>query len=142
VGSASDGCTIGQTREVHIVNLAAAGTIEAYILQLLDRKIKLFELWWAELDLILAIRRAHTSRAGSRNEWLASPENEEDFFFRRRVRRSARHREEQRGRQEQEQLNSSSRGRQRRTLERRFRSCPPRVAATLATGRATSSRRR
>jgi len=33
-----------QTREVHIVNLAAAGTIEAYILQLLDRKIKLFEL--------------------------------------------------------------------------------------------------
>src|SRR5207247_8596364 len=35
---------IGQTREVHIVNLAAAGTIESYILQLLDRKIKLFEL--------------------------------------------------------------------------------------------------
>src|SRR5213596_1013995 len=32
---------IGQTREVHIVNLAAAGTIESYILQLLDRKIKL-----------------------------------------------------------------------------------------------------
>src|SRR5207302_2034465 len=30
---------IGQTREVHIVNLAAAGTIEAYILQLLDQKI-------------------------------------------------------------------------------------------------------
>src|SRR2546427_13305851 len=35
---------IGQTREVHILNLAAAGTIESYILQLLDRKIKLFEL--------------------------------------------------------------------------------------------------
>src|SRR5256886_8030186 len=34
---------IGQTREVHIVNLAAAGTIESYILQLLDQKIKLFE---------------------------------------------------------------------------------------------------
>src|SRR5438034_992212 len=32
---------IGQTREVHIVNLAAAGTIESYILQLLDQKIKL-----------------------------------------------------------------------------------------------------
>src|SRR5438874_1459123 len=44
---------IGQTREVHIVNLAAAGTIEAYILQLLDRKIKLFELVVGELDLIL-----------------------------------------------------------------------------------------
>src|SRR6266567_4764069 len=35
---------IGQKREVHIVNLAAAGTIESYILQLLDQKIKLFEL--------------------------------------------------------------------------------------------------
>src|SRR5205807_400988 len=31
---------IGQKREVHIVNLAAAGTIESYILQLLDRRIK------------------------------------------------------------------------------------------------------
>src|SRR6266581_1498844 len=44
---------IGQTREVHIVNLAAAGTIESYILELLDRKIKLFELVVGELDLIL-----------------------------------------------------------------------------------------
>src|SRR3989442_197694 len=44
---------IGQTREVHIVNLAAAGTIESYILELLDRKIKLFELVVDERDLIL-----------------------------------------------------------------------------------------
>src|SRR5947208_16811615 len=44
---------IGQKREVHIVNLAAAGTIESYILQLLDQKIKLFELVVGELDLIL-----------------------------------------------------------------------------------------
>src|SRR6267378_1863184 len=44
---------IGQKREVHIVNLAAAGTIESYILQLLDKKIKLFELVVGELDLIL-----------------------------------------------------------------------------------------
>src|SRR5205814_5619574 len=44
---------IGQTREVHIVNLAAAGTIESHILQLLDQKIKLFELVVGELDLIL-----------------------------------------------------------------------------------------
>src|SRR3989454_10078004 len=44
---------IGQKREVQIVNLAAAGTIESYILQLLDQKIKLFELVVGELDLIL-----------------------------------------------------------------------------------------
>src|SRR5207247_441347 len=66
-------------REVHIVNLAAAGTIEAYILQLLDRKIKLFELVVGELDLILGeFGGAHTFEGRLADEWLAS-ENEEDF---------------------------------------------------------------
>src|SRR6267154_1079715 len=70
---------IGQTREVHIVNLAAAGTIEAYILQLLDRKIKLCELVVGELDLILGeFGGAHTFEGRLADEWLAS-ENEEDF---------------------------------------------------------------
>ena len=44
---------IGQTRDSHIINLAAADTIEAHILRLLDRKIKLFELVVGELDVIL-----------------------------------------------------------------------------------------
>src|SRR5207247_8816197 len=44
---------IGQKREVHIVNLAAAGTIESYILQLLAQQIKLFELVVVDLDLII-----------------------------------------------------------------------------------------
>jgi SNF2 family DNA or RNA helicase len=44
---------IGQTRDCHIINLAAAGTIEAHILQLLDKKIRLFELVVGELDVIL-----------------------------------------------------------------------------------------
>src|SRR5207247_10350227 len=70
---------IGQTREVHIVNLAAAGTIEGYILQLRDRKIKLFELVVGELDLILGeFGGAHTFEGRLADEWLAS-ENEEDF---------------------------------------------------------------
>src|SRR5467141_2500131 len=70
---------IGQTREVHIVNLAAAGTIESYILQLLDRKIKLFELVVGELDLILGeFGGAHTFEGRLADEWLAS-ENEEAF---------------------------------------------------------------
>src|SRR5881409_1971919 len=70
---------IGQTREVHIVNLAAAGTIEAYILQLLDRKIKLFELVVGELDLILGeFGGAHTFEGRLAAEWLAA-ENESDF---------------------------------------------------------------
>src|SRR5437879_9733 len=70
---------IGQTREVHIVNLDAAGTIEAYILQLLDQKIKLFELVVGELDLILGeFGGAQQFEGRLAEEWLAS-ENEEDF---------------------------------------------------------------
>src|SRR5467141_3827784 len=70
---------IGQTREVHIVNLAAAGTIESYILQLLDRKIKLFELVVGELDLILGeFGGAHTFEGRLADEWLAA-DNEADF---------------------------------------------------------------
>ena len=70
---------IGQTREVHIVNLAAAGTIESYILQLLDRKIKLFELVVGELDLILGeFGGAQQFEGRLAKEWLAA-ESEADF---------------------------------------------------------------
>src|SRR5438132_1841432 len=70
---------IGQTREVHIVNLAAAGTIESYILQLLDRKIKLFELVVGELDVILGeFGGAQQFEGRLAEEWLAA-EGEEDF---------------------------------------------------------------
>jgi len=70
---------IGQKREVHIVNLAASGTIESYILQLLDRKIKLFELVVGELDLILGeFGGAHTFEGRLAQEWLAA-ESEADF---------------------------------------------------------------
>jgi SNF2 family DNA or RNA helicase len=44
---------IGQTRDAHIISLAADDTIEAYVLKLLDQKIKLFELVVGELDVIL-----------------------------------------------------------------------------------------
>src|SRR6266542_1351145 len=70
---------IGQTREVHIVNLAAAGTIESYILQLLDQKIKLFELVVGELDLILGeFGGAQEFEGRLAKEWLAA-DSEEDF---------------------------------------------------------------
>src|SRR5437868_2404224 len=70
---------IGQTREVHIVNLAATGTIEAYILQLLDQKIKLFELAVGELDLILGqFGGAQKFEGRLAEEWLAA-EDDADF---------------------------------------------------------------
>jgi superfamily II DNA or RNA helicase len=44
---------LGQQHEVAIFNLSAADTIEAYVLDLLARKIRMFELVIGELDLIL-----------------------------------------------------------------------------------------
>jgi len=44
---------IGQDREVEIFNLSAEGTIEDYILHILDRKINMFELVIGEMDMIL-----------------------------------------------------------------------------------------
>jgi len=44
---------IGQTRSVEIYNLAAAGTIEDYLLDILDRKVNMFELVIGEMDMIL-----------------------------------------------------------------------------------------
>lgn len=44
---------LGQDREVHVVNLWATDTVEEYLIELLDRKIHMFELVVGELDLIL-----------------------------------------------------------------------------------------
>lgn len=44
---------LGQTRDVYIYNLSAGGTIESYILELLDAKINMFQLVVGELDMIL-----------------------------------------------------------------------------------------
>ncbi len=44
---------LGQTREVHIVNLWAKDTIEEYVMELLDKKINMFQLVVGELDLVL-----------------------------------------------------------------------------------------
>ncbi len=44
---------LGQEKEVHVVNLWAEDTVEAYLIELLDRKIHMFELVVGELDLIL-----------------------------------------------------------------------------------------
>lgn len=44
---------IGQTREVRIFNLSARGTIEDYLLEILDQKLNMFELVIGEMDMIL-----------------------------------------------------------------------------------------
>jgi SNF2 family DNA or RNA helicase len=44
---------VGQSRPVEIFNLAAQGTVEDYILQILDQKLNMFELVIGEMDMIL-----------------------------------------------------------------------------------------
>ena len=44
---------IGQTRPVEIFNLSAQSTVEDYILEILDRKLNMFELVIGEMEMIL-----------------------------------------------------------------------------------------
>lgn len=44
---------IGQTRDVRIYNLSARGTVEDYMLEILDQKLNMFELVIGEMDMIL-----------------------------------------------------------------------------------------
>jgi SNF2 family DNA or RNA helicase len=44
---------IGQTQDIYVYNLVAAGTVEAAVLHLLEAKLNLFELVIGEIDMIL-----------------------------------------------------------------------------------------
>jgi SNF2 family DNA or RNA helicase len=44
---------IGQTHDVHVLNLVAANTVEAAVLHLLEAKLNMFELVIGEVDMIL-----------------------------------------------------------------------------------------
>jgi SNF2 family DNA or RNA helicase len=44
---------VGQTQPVEVFNFAAGGTVEDYILEILDRKLNMFELVIGEMDMIL-----------------------------------------------------------------------------------------
>lgn len=44
---------VGQTQQVEIFNLSAQGTIEDYLLNILDRKLNMFELVIGEMEMIL-----------------------------------------------------------------------------------------
>jgi len=51
---------IGQTRPVHVYNLCAADTAEHHILDILDRRINMFELVIGEVDLVLGQTKTET----------------------------------------------------------------------------------
>jgi SNF2 family DNA or RNA helicase len=52
---------LGQEHPVRVINLVARGTIEAYVLEILDRKIRMFELVVGEIEEILGAWQPHGS---------------------------------------------------------------------------------
>ncbi|HEY6867544.1 MAG TPA: SNF2-related protein [Candidatus Eisenbacteria bacterium] len=52
---------LGQEHPVQVINLVARGTIEAYVLEILDRKIRMFELVVGEMEEILGTWQPHGS---------------------------------------------------------------------------------
>jgi SNF2 family DNA or RNA helicase len=52
---------LGQAHPVRVINLVARGTIEAYVLEILDRKIRMFELVVGEIEEILGAWQPHGS---------------------------------------------------------------------------------
>src|SRR6185295_7418694 len=52
---------LGQEHPVRVINLVARGTIEAYVLEILDRKIRMFELIVGEMEEILGAWQPHGS---------------------------------------------------------------------------------
>jgi SNF2 family DNA or RNA helicase len=127
---------IGQTREAHIINFAAEGTVEAHVLGLLDRKIRLFELVVGELDVILGdFGGAQSLEERLTEAWLGA---ESDEAFERTVdalgEAIAKSRE---AGLEQERLNSEMAADDNAMrLQREFRQLP--LAARLRLGYGTS----
>jgi SNF2 family DNA or RNA helicase len=52
---------LGQEHPVRVINLVARGTIEAYVLEILERKIRMFELVVGEIEEILGAWQPHGS---------------------------------------------------------------------------------
>lgn len=69
---------LGQVNDVTIFNLSCNETIEAHVIELLARKIRMFELVIGELDLILGnIDGAKSFEELLRKAWESSQNDEE-----------------------------------------------------------------
>jgi SNF2 family DNA or RNA helicase len=69
---------LGQTQEVRIFNFAAENTVENYVLEILARKIGMFELVIGEMEMILGhFEEEHTFEHLVFQIWTSSPEQPE-----------------------------------------------------------------
>ncbi len=69
---------IGQENEIEILNLCARGSVEDYLLEILDKKINLFELVIGEVDLIIGQLEDHRDFSERVLEAWASASSSED----------------------------------------------------------------
>ena len=68
---------IGQTKEVRVFNFCAAGTLEDYMLEVLDRKINMFELVIGEVDMVLGRLRGEQEFDDLVYElWIQNPDGQ------------------------------------------------------------------
>ncbi len=71
---------LGQKMDVNIFNLVAEGTIESYILELLDKKINMFQLVVGELDMIISNIETKSSFEKSIFQIVAASQSDEEMM--------------------------------------------------------------
>lgn len=74
---------LGQTRDVFVYNMATRGTIEEHIVELLQEKIRMFEMVIGELDLIIGKLKMKRNLENNIMDWLIdakSPEQLQEKF--------------------------------------------------------------
>jgi SNF2 family DNA or RNA helicase len=72
---------IGQEKDVYIFNLSSRNTVEDRILEILDRKINMFELVVGELDLILGRLGEEKDLEETIMEMVGTSRNDEDLLI-------------------------------------------------------------
>src|SRR4030067_867948 len=68
---------IGQTRDVFVFNLSVKGTLEDYIIEILDNKINMFEMVIGEIEPILGhLEKEEDFEDIVMQLWISSPNEE------------------------------------------------------------------
>ncbi|MFC4769128.1 DEAD/DEAH box helicase [Effusibacillus consociatus] len=73
---------LGQERDVFIYNMATRGTIEEHIVDLLQEKIRMFEMVIGELDMIIGKLKMNKTLENDIMEWFVESSSKEDLASR------------------------------------------------------------
>lgn len=73
---------LGQTRDVYIYNMATRGTIEEHIVNLLQEKIRMFEMVIGELDLIIGKMKLGKNIENDIMDWIMDANSEVELTSR------------------------------------------------------------